>query len=113
MATEAGARHQRLLEVHRIPHPGLGKTGARERLKGDVGGVTLVSQGHHGEADAVGGDGVAQLDIAKVQGRGMNGEGHVIPLTVQGGQGAHGFDNSGKHADHLADDGGRYCPLEH
>jgi hypothetical protein len=30
----------------------------------------------------------------------VHGEGHVLPLATQLGQGSHRFDNSGKHADH-------------
>ncbi len=106
VTAEAGGGHQRLLKVDPIAHLGGRKTGAREGFQRHVGGITLVAQGDHSEADAVGGDGVAQLDVAEVQGGCVHGEGHVFALATQLGQGSHRFDNSGKHADHLADDGG-------
>ena len=113
VAAEAGSGHQRLLEVDRIPDLGGRKTGAGEGLQRDVCGIALVTQGDHGEADTVGGDGISQLDVAEVQGRRVHGEGHVLPLAAQLYQGSHRFDNSGKHADHLADDGGDGYPREH
>ncbi|MNT64306.1 hypothetical protein D3C72_2021970 [compost metagenome] len=112
MAAEAGSRHQRLLQVDGIAHLGRGEAGAGQGLQGDVGGVALVPQAHHRQADAVGGDGVAEFYVAEVQAGGVHCEGHVLPLAAQGGQGTHRFDNAGKHADHLDDDGAQPAPAK-
>ena len=110
MAAKPGGRHQGLLQIDGIADFGRGETGTRQGFQRHIGGVTLVAKTNHGQADAVGGNGVAQLDVAKIQRRRVDCERHVLALAAQRGKGSHRFDNSGKHADHLDDDGAGSAP---
>ena len=97
MTAQATGRHQGLLQIEPLSQLIGGKSGARHGLTRDIGDITIPRQLHHGQADAVGGNGVTQLDVAQIQLAAAYPDGHILPLGLQGNQGANRFNDSSKH----------------
>ena len=71
---------------------------ARQGLAADIGPEAVAGQLHCGQADAVHGDAVAELDVAEVELAGLDVDAHVAALGSEGADDANGFDYAGEHA---------------
>src|SRR5690606_551619 len=98
MAAQAAGRRQGLFQVDRAAGLQVDETGACQCLATDIGPKAVAGQFHGGQAHAVDGDAVAELDVAQVQLAGGHINPHITALGRDRANAADGFDYSCEHA---------------
>ena len=95
VAAEAVGQAQGLFEVHLAR--GVEADGAVEGFAGDVEADDLAVLGDDGEAHAVVGDAVAELDVVEIKGAHIDGQAHAVFKGRDAQDAAGGGNDSGEH----------------
>jgi len=99
---EARAQRQCPLQVHPIADAQIAQRGHAQTLAADIGGKLVTVERGDGQADAVDGDGIAQLRVREVHARRTHLQAEVATARFHRGDGTQCLDDSGEHpADHL------------
>ncbi|MCY1359678.1 hypothetical protein D9M69_462630 [compost metagenome] len=97
VAAEARGRRQRLLQVDPAAGLEVDEGGARQGLAADVGPEAVAGQLDGGQAHAVDGDAVAELDVGQVELAGGDLHADVAAFRGERADAADGFDYAGEH----------------
>src|SRR5690606_2167769 len=97
MATEAAGRRQGLFQIDPGACLEIDKGRALQGFPADIGTEAVTGQFHGGQADAVDGNAVAELDVAQIEFAGGHLDAYVTALGGQAANGAYRFDYAGKH----------------
>src|SRR5690606_37549519 len=94
--TEAAGGRQGLFQIHRAARFEVDEGGACQRLAADVGPEAGAGKLHGGQAHAVDGDAVTELDVTQVEFAGGHVDTYVAALRRHGANTADGFDYAGE-----------------